>query len=292
MGVEAASGEPRKHEALLSLIRGLKKVLRSGGLPIRPSTAPDSLLSLDGVTARSVSPDEELARVDALDRLVQTELRQLGLPDLRAAAGALFGIGHSRGDLTTRRRTASERAGCSLDHFRKRIEPKIVEQLAWQLHQDSLQYVQRLDDGRPFAASGDAPTITPEHITHAETAEREAMTSEVWSKVYALRAALIRREMAGDNPDRRAEHERHIEAALLRLGELLLLLDRFLDRFGDRILHGAAAHNAAGLVRLAGWNGDLAPEEAQRLRLRAARRQQHQDLDGGSSETRSSRDDP
>src|SRR6202012_5190281 len=106
---------------------------------------------LNGVTARSVKPDDELARVDALDRLLRMELRRFALVDQRPAAALIFGVGTSRGtNLTARRSAAASAVEYSLDHFRRRIEPKLIEQLAWQLHRDSLQYVQRQNDGRPF----------------------------------------------------------------------------------------------------------------------------------------------
>jgi len=63
------------------------------------------------------------------------------------------------GSLTQRRRLAADESGYEFDHFRKRIEPKMVEQLAWQLHQDSLQYVERDRGPEPFAASGSTPII-------------------------------------------------------------------------------------------------------------------------------------
>ncbi len=267
----ATAGIDADRDDLAPLITGVKAVLRSGGLPIRPTTAPEALLELDGVTARSVRPDDRLSRVDALDRLLHRELKQLGLSEWRSAAGALFGIGRSSGTLTDRRHLAAGRLSYEIDHFRKRIEPKIVEQLAWQLERDSLQYVRRRHDGRPLTASGDTPTISLEHIESADEAEREALTSEVWAGVYALRAALIRREVAAGDPDRAEEHQRSAERARWRLGELLVVLDQFFDRYGSEILHGAAGFNAEGLIRLAGWTGEVSVEEATELRWRVTR---------------------
>jgi hypothetical protein len=195
----------------------------------------------------------------------------LGRIELRPGATVLFGIGKRSGTLTERRALAADRLGFSTDHFRKRIEPRILQQVAWQLHQDSLQYVHRADDGTPFAASGDTPTIQPDHIEHGPTAEREALTSDVWARVYALRAALIRREMTAGDPDRQQEYERHADAAKLRLGELLVILDEFLKTYGDEIFHGAAPYSAEGLIRLAGWTGEVTAEEARELRWRVVR---------------------
>lgn len=70
------------------VLAGVRQVLRNG-LPLLPSNAPEALLALDGVTARSVRPEDRLARIDGLDRLLKRELRRLGLIDLRSAAAAL-----------------------------------------------------------------------------------------------------------------------------------------------------------------------------------------------------------
>jgi hypothetical protein len=251
-----------------ALIDAVYAVLRKG-LPIRPSHAPDELLELAGVIARSVKPEDRLARVDALDRLARQELRRLGLVALRRPAALLFGASGS-GNLTERRRAASEAADKNFDHFRKRIEPKIVEQLAWQLHRDSLQYVQRREDGAPFAASGDTPVISETHIESADVAEREALLSDVWSEVYGLRAELIRRESAAADGHQTA-YEDAAAGGLWRLARLLTSLDSYLDRYGMEILHGSAAYNAESLIRLAGWTGEITQEQARDLRFHLER---------------------
>lgn len=253
---------------LQPLIAALGKVVRRG-LPIRPSQAPGVLMTLDGVIARSVRPDDELARVDALDRLMRQELRRLGLVELRRPAAMLFGIGAS-GFLTDRRRAAAVAADRNLDHFRKWIEPKIIEQLAWQLYRDSLQYVERTRGAGPFEASGSTPVITEESIG-PEAAERAALLSEVWSEVYGLRSELIRREASRDVPDMTAEFEDAAGGSLWRLARLLTKLDTYLEKFGAEILHGSATYNAESLIRVAGWTGDVTAEEARDLRYVLAR---------------------
>jgi hypothetical protein len=260
-----------EESALAPLQADLRSILKSGGVPLTPDRAPEGLLALDGVTARSVRPSDRMARVDALDRLLQTEIKRLGRADLRSPAAALFGMRRGHGNLTERRSRAAARLHVHPEHFRKRIEPKILKQLAWQLYQDSLQYVQRQHDNLPFTSSGDTPTIETEHIEHPDTAEREAMTSDVWSRVYALRASLIRREATAGDPDRSTDNERHAKAARQKLGELLLALDAFLKAYGDEIFQGSAAHNAEGLIRLAGWTGELTAEEARELRWEQSR---------------------
>jgi len=52
---------------------------------------------------------------------------------------------------------------------------------------------------------------------------------------------------------------------------LLTNLDRFLERYGSEILAGSAGFNAEGLIRLAGWTGELTDGQARELRFELAR---------------------
>ncbi|MCL4554356.1 MAG: hypothetical protein M1565_04375 [Actinobacteria bacterium] len=266
-----------KPPRLDELVRDLKVVLKAG-LPITPSLAIPALLALRGVWARAVDPEDELARVDAADRLLRAQLKKISLPrmersQLAVAVANLFGTAGSRGkDLTHRRIDAAHELGYDVDHLRKRIEPKIVEQLAWQLHQDSLQYVPRARKYPPAEASGDTPTITDEDISDPERARHEILLSRIWAEVYGLRADLIAREVHQGKADKQAVLRETSEAVELRMGVLLNYLDDYLTRYGDRILHGEAEFNAEALIRLAGWRGELSEQQARELRWKARRR--------------------
>lgn len=267
---------PRREELLAgddeldALVDALRKLLRQG-LPLQPDKTPDELLHLSGVIARSVDPKQRLARVDALERLLRAELKQLGLVDLRQPAQALFGFGASAGQtLTDRRHRAATLARYELNHFRKRVEPKVCRQLAWQLHQDAMQYVSRPGDGQPLATSGPTPTIHAEHIERSDAAEKEALLSRIWSDVYGLRAELLLRESGRDDPAHTRQFAEATAGSEWYPARLLTNLDRYMDRFGTTILHGAAEHDARSLVRLAGWTGDL-DERAHELGFRLAR---------------------
>ena len=274
--------------ALDELTRDLKRVL-TAGLPITPALEIPALLGLRGVWARAVDPSDPLARVDAADRLVRAQLKKVALQRIRQpeqmpqAAQRLFGTAGSRGkDITDRRIDAARVLGYDVDHFRARIVPKIVAQLAWQLYQDSLQYVPR---GRkhPLAeASGDTPVISEEDIANPEHAQHEILLSRIWSEVYGLRAELIEREAhRGEAED--ARFKEADEAAELHLGTLLNYLDDYLTRYGDKILHGEAEFKAEALIRLAGWRGELTDKQARELRWKARRRQALPDDHGGRS---------
>jgi len=270
------------------LTRDLKRVL-TAGLPITPVLEIPALLGLRGVWARAVDPSDPLARVDAADRLVRAQLKKVALQRIRQpeqmpqAAQRLFGTAGSRGkDITDRRIDAARVLGYDVDHFRVRIVPKIVAQLAWQLYQDSLQYVPRARKNPPAEASGDTPVISEEDIANPERAQHEILLSRIWSEVYGLRAELIEHEAhRGETEDARFKEAG--EAAELHLGILLNYLDDYLTRYGDKILHGEAEFKAEALIRLAGWRGELTEKQARELRWKARRRQAQDDEHGRES---------
>jgi hypothetical protein len=251
---------------LAKLMQALKLVLR-GGLPLRPDNAPAELLDLPGVVARSVRPDDRLAQAAALEQLLRATLKRLEPADRRAAAEGLFVVARGGRTLTQRRTHAAHELGYELHHFRKRIEPKLLEDIAWSLHQDSLHYVQRGRDGAPFEASGHAPLITEEQLTHPDTAEHEILLSRIWSDVYGLRAELIAREASRDNPEQATVFSEAATGSLWYLARLLSKLSKYSEQYGKALLHGAAEYNAEALIRLAGWSGELTPQQARDLRF-------------------------
>lgn len=245
------------------------------GLPITPRSVGPAMLALRGVWARAVDPTDPLARVDAADKLVRQQIRKvrrLGHRDLRDSPRILFGLGDGAGrNLTARRRTAASNSGYGYHHFRKHIEPRIVEHLAWLLHQDSLQYVPRARQAPSPTASGDTPTISDEDVGDPDRAAHEILVSRIWSAVYELRADLLTREQVRGIAAEEPRFSDSDSAARDTLGRLLLLIDEYLERWGKSIFHGEAEYNAEALIRLAGWSGELTREEALELRWAAAR---------------------
>lgn len=258
--------QSRAADPLDDLTAALKLVLR-GGLPLRPGIAPAVLLDLAGVVARSVRADDQLARVDALDRLLRSTLKLLQPSERAEAAQLLFILARGGRTLTLRREAAAAALGYDTHHFRKRVEPKLLEEVAWLLHRDSLRYISRRYDGAPFEASGTTPVITEEQITHPDTAEHEVLLSRIWSDVYGLRAELIAREASRDDPERSAELQQAAAGALWYLARLLSRLNTYSEKYGKAILHGSAEYNTEALIRLAGWTGELTSEQARELRF-------------------------
>jgi hypothetical protein len=234
-----------------------------------------AILALRGVWARAVDPTDPLARVAAADKLVRAQLRKLVVPsiqrpDVTVAVQKLFGMAGTQGTtLTWRRSEAIKILGYDPDHFRVRVEKKVLQALAWQLAQDSLNYVPRGRSMPQAEASGDTPTITKDDLSDPSVAAHQVALSRIWSEVYALRADLITREM-----HRGSDEARFNEAAKqadVTLGSLLLRLDDYLDSHGETILHGESEFNARALIRLAGWSGELTDGQVRELKWRARR---------------------
>src|SRR5680860_1157495 len=232
---------------LTDTVEALKVVVRKG-VPLRPDRVPDELLDLAGVVARSVQADDRLARVDALERLLKATFKTVVPKQQREAVQGLFLVARGGKTLTERRTFAAGLLDYELHHFRKRIEPQILEELAWQLHRDSLQYVRRTKDGEPFEASGHTPVITEEQIAQPDTAEHEILLSRIWSDVYGLRAEVIARGASRDDPEKVAEHADASIGALWYLARLLTKLSRYMELHGKAILHGTPEYNADSLI--------------------------------------------
>ncbi len=241
--------------------------LAAAGLPISPSFADELLLGLRGVVARSIVPDDRLSRVKALDDLLVRLLVHYPDDDLGEAARILFGIAPgARGtNLTRRRAMAAETIDREADHFRKRIEPTIIEQVAWQLHRDSQNYIPR---GRavppPLESNGDTPVIRVGDVASIETAEHEELLSRLWAHVYALRAEILRSERLKNWPHDPTEPDTSarilseaIAARDCEVDAVRHLIRTYTDRYGQRINHGDAEFNADGLLRLAGWQDGM-----------------------------------
>ena len=233
-----------------------------------PDTADPPLLGLPGVRARSTAPDDRLALVAALDKLLRQLLRQIPGGERRsAAARALFGARATSGStLTARRSEAAKILGYSPDHFRKRIEPRILADLRWLLEQDALNYQPRGRKTPPAEASGDTPTIIQADIADPVQADHQILLSRIWSDVYGLRAELIERERWRGESETDRRFTEAAGGALWYLARLLTQLDRYLDRYGTTILHGESEFNAESLIRLAGWTGEVTDAQSRELR--------------------------
>jgi hypothetical protein len=269
IGTHTAPAPPREPASIDDLVDGLREVIRKG-LPVGPDWAPEVLLVLRGVYARSINPDDYLSRVKALNQLLIRMLARLGDGDEPVALRTLFGLpSENRGvTLTVRRERAAAVMGYGATHFRKHIEGRLLRDFAWRVHEDSQTYTPRSRSAPPIREiSGDTPSLSAADVT-----AHEELVSRIWSLVYGLRAELIRQaRLEVDDTasaEARAEGGRDI---LWSLARLLARIREYVDEFGDQILHGDAEFRVDGLTRLAGWRYDLTAEQAAKLRLAVAK---------------------
>lgn len=248
------------------LAKALKPIL-SKGLPVDPDFADERLLELRGVVARSIDPQERLSRVKALDSLLRRLLVHYPDDVLSEAARVLFGLtpGHRGKTVTKRREQVAKETAYDPDHVRKHIERQVLRQLAWQLHQDSQNYIQRARETPPqLEPTGDTPMITKGDVSSKEKAEHEELVSRLWAHVYALRAEILRVERLKHWPYDETEpklSQEHLDKAIARrdrqVGYVRNYVREYVDRYGTAILHGEGEFNAEAMLQLAGWRGAL-----------------------------------
>lgn len=242
----------------------LKGILR-GGLPVDVSFSDMNLLALRGVVARSVMPHDRLSRIKALNELLARLLVHFPDDTLGEPARILFGLTPGvRGlTLTARRERAASEMSREVDHFRKRIEPKIVQELARQLHADSQDYAPRTTPTPgPVEISGDTPYISAGDVAAHDKAEREEALSRLWAHVYRLRAEILRVERLKawpyDPTEPRLSQEKLDEALNARADAQRVVngaVRAFVDDYGSMIASGAAEFDVQGLERLVRWDG-------------------------------------
>ncbi|MEY1672645.1 hypothetical protein AB4Z55_00475 [Gordonia sp. ABKF26] len=150
-----------------------------------------------------------------------------------------------------------------VDHFRKRIEPKIVQELTRQLHADSQDYAPRTTPTPgPVEISGDTPYISAGDVAAHDKAEREEALSRLWAHVYRLRAEILRVERLKawpyDPTEPRLSQEKLDEALDARADAHRVVngaVRAFVDDYGSMIASGAAEFDVQGLERLVRWDG-------------------------------------
>jgi len=172
-------------------VNAVRHLLRRG-LPVTPADTDPVLLQLRGIVARAVDPADEASRTAALNGTLRGLLARF--PDARYAGAvrALFGLPPAEPgqNLTARRDLAAELARHEVHHFRKRVEPKLIEQVAWELLADADRFTRT-----PMIAPRLAPITARQPIPADpfawEVTEHEEQLMRLWSKLYAARAALL-----------------------------------------------------------------------------------------------------
>jgi len=233
---------------------------------VTPAGADTALLDLRGIVARSVDPDDVSSRTAALDGTLRGLLARF--PDARyaSAARALFGLppaGPGQ-NLTVRRDLAAELAGHEVHHFRKRVEPKLVEKIAWELLADADRFTRSpMIAPRLAPAAGRQPILADPFAW--EVAEHEEQLSRLWSAIYAARAELLTVERLISLEADRTDIGRAAVTAAWRWASARAEVIGYTTAFAPEL-----EQSVDDLVALAGWTPALTPAQTSRLTEAAA----------------------
>lgn len=245
------------------MAEALRALLRRG-LPAAPDAVTPALLDLRGVAARAADPADEASRRAALDGLLRSTLARF--PDVKHSRSvrALFGMAPAEPgwNLTRRRDAAAAACGMEVNHFRKRIEPRLVEVVAASLVADDEAFT-RTSAIAPRLTAATARQRIPAEPFAWEVAEHEAALTAVWAAIYALRAELLTIERLLSLGAGRSEVVPHAVDAAWAWGRTRRAALDFTDGWDT----GLDPH---ALVALAGWAPALAAPEADRLTQAAA----------------------
>lgn len=248
------------------MVPAVQRLLRRG-LPISPNRAETVLLDLRGIVARAVDPADVASRAAALDGTLRGLLARF--PDVRyaSAARALFGLPPAAPgqNLTVRRAVAASEAGHEVHHFRKRIEPKLIEKVTWELLADADRFTRS-----PLIAPRLAPTATRQRVQPDpfawEVTEQEEQLCRLWSAIYAARAELLAVERLISLRADRVEVLHAAVTAAWRWASARAEAIGYSTAFAPRQLEASAAE----LIALAGWVPSLTEAQASRLTEAAA----------------------
>lgn len=170
---------------------GLQRLLKHG-LPVTPANAGRALLDLHGITMRAVDPTDETSRAAALNDTLHSLLARF--PDIRfaSAARALFGLppAEQGQHLALRRDLAADETGHDVRHFRKWVEPRLIDMVAGELLADADHFT-RAPMFAPRLAAATTRNPVPADPLAWEDAEHEAHLMRLWSAIYAARAELL-----------------------------------------------------------------------------------------------------
>ncbi|CRK56871.1 hypothetical protein [Alloactinosynnema sp. L-07] len=254
---------PTKSPVEDEVVTAVTRLLRRG-LPVTPAGADPVLLDLRGIIARAADPADPTSRTAALDGTLRGLLARF--PDTRyaTAARALFGLPPAGPglNLTARRDLAAEHAGHEVHHFRKRVEPKLVERVAWELIADAERFT-RMPMIAPRLTPANARQLVPADPFAWEVTEHEEQLMRLWSALYAARAELLAVERL---VSLEADRVDLIRAAVTAAW-------RWAAARAEAISYTAYAEDdlpVSELVTLAGWTPALTDAHASRLTEAAA----------------------
>ncbi|WP_169515792.1 hypothetical protein [Amycolatopsis nigrescens] len=182
---------PRKSPAVEDVAAGVQRLLKRG-LPVTSAAVGEVLLDLRGIVARAADPGDDASRTAALDGTLRGLLARLDDARYASAARALFGLPPAEPgqNLTVRRELAAAQAGHEVHHFRKRVEPKLIEKIAWELLADADRFTRSAMIAPRLAPTTNRQPVPPDPFAW-EVAEHEEQLTRLWSAIYATRAELL-----------------------------------------------------------------------------------------------------
>lgn len=236
----------------MTQLTDILKEISAKGLPVSIDIAGDLLPNLKSIYARSVIPDDRIARVSALNEQFPRWIDRIIDPKYREAVQTLFGLmpGFRGKNLKERRTKMASILDLSLDHVRQEIEHDLIFALAAIIYDDLLRYRTRVK--RAITAedlTGDAPRLGPEHLTH-----QEELISRIWQHVYGLRAELIACARLATADGYEVQIEDHRQAALREEADLKSFIDSYIGTYGDAMIHhGESEYSAEAVDRISKW---------------------------------------
>ncbi|WP_165956618.1 hypothetical protein [Kribbella antibiotica] len=249
---------PTKSPVAADVVAAVRGLLRQG-LPVAPGSTVAPLLELHGVAARASDPGDSVSRTAALNGVLRGLLARF--PNARYAipVRALFGLPPAAQglNLTSRRELAAELAGHEVHHFRKRVEPKLIEMVAAELLTDAERFI------RPTLIAPRLPTpagresIVPDPFAW-EVAEAEVHLARLWAAIYAARAALLTVDRLVSLESGHSEIGRAAVTAAWRWSTARAEALTYTSGF-------ATDQSPDDLVALAGWTPTLTTEQVDRL---------------------------
>jgi hypothetical protein len=259
---------PRKCPDSSEVATALARVLRRG-LPVTATAFEPVLLGLRGVISRAVDPDDEVSRTAALDGVLRGLLARFPDPRYTDAVRALFGLPPAEPgqNLTVRRELAARAAGHEVHHFRKRVEPRLIDQLARALLADADRFIRSRVIAPRLAPSTDRQPVPADPFAWEVTEHEEAL-SRLWAAIYSLRAELLALERLLSLGADRQQVSRQAVTAAWRWGLLSAEVTSYTAAFDPPSTRGEVSGH--DLIALAGWTPPLSVDQQSRLRTAAA----------------------
>ena len=241
---------PGGHATAAEVVERELLVALRAGLPLSRVDTPALVAALLPPEAMQ-APTGEASAEGRLERIIQ---QSSGMDTDSTLALFGFGKGAQLKNLTSRRQLAASLAGYEVHHYRKRIEPRVIARLAYEVEQLADARGWHLSVRPPFLRENQEMT-EPSDFLEALALDRERLISEIWAAAFALHAVLIELALSS-----RRVIDAHVDLIARRAAAIHLrgvYMSLFYEQeMGDLDASGSAVHalNYAGkLPMVRGW---------------------------------------